>query len=189
MVWPGVFHPGFFYSSTFLLDYLTEHTKLSGKRFLELGCGSALISIVAAREGAIVTASDISSKAVQNSAFNARLNNVEMEIIQSDLFDDLEDRTFDIIAINPPYYKGSISKEEDHAWYSGESHQYFHKLFKDLSIYMHDKTEVYMVLSDQCDWDQLNQIADKYSFQWELKNEAKMFLERNYIWQIKLKTK
>lgn len=188
-VWPGVFHPGFFYSSTFLLDYLTEQVSLTGKSFLELGCGSALISIAAAKQGAIVTASDISSKAVENAAFNAHLNNVDIEIIKSDLFDNIKRETFDIIAVNPPYYKGSVSKEEDYAWYSGDAYQYFHKLFGSLCSYMHDQTKVYMVLSNDCEWEQFEQIAQKASFQWDLKSEAKMFLERNYIWQIKFKSK
>lgn len=78
---------------------------LKGKKFLELGCGSGLISIAAAKKGARVTASDINPVAVEFLVKNSEENKVEIEVIESDLFNDIPKQPFDIIAINPPYYK------------------------------------------------------------------------------------
>lgn len=55
-----------------------------GARMLELGCGLGLASIVAARAGARVTASDWSQLAIDNLADNAARNGVELEMIVAD---------------------------------------------------------------------------------------------------------
>ena len=85
VVKPGVFHPGMFYSTKFLLSYLkSQH--LDGKKLIEVGCGSGLISVWAARQNANVTAIDISQLAIDNTLENAQKNNAGIAIIQSDLF-------------------------------------------------------------------------------------------------------
>ena len=57
---------------------------LSGRRVLELGCGLAVPSIVAARRGARVTATDGSPDAVVFAAHNLALNDVEGDVAVSD---------------------------------------------------------------------------------------------------------
>src|SRR5690349_10739303 len=74
---PDVFHPGFFHSTKMLLEFL-DHQDVHGKQFLELGCGSGIISVSAALKGAQVTASDINPKAVENVLLNANKNRVEI---------------------------------------------------------------------------------------------------------------
>ncbi|HKB43764.1 MAG TPA: hypothetical protein VKC90_05220, partial [Chitinophagaceae bacterium] len=46
---PQVFHPGFFFSTRLLLNYIKQ-VPLKDKSFLEPGCGSGLISIYAAKK-------------------------------------------------------------------------------------------------------------------------------------------
>ena len=57
---------------------------LAGKRVLELGCGLAIPSIVAARRGANVTATDGVADAVVFAAHNFALNDVEGEVELAD---------------------------------------------------------------------------------------------------------
>src|SRR4029078_3746499 len=61
---PQVFHPGFFFSTRFLLRYI-EKDRFRHRTVLELGAGSGLLSIYAARKGAMVTATDINPVAVE----------------------------------------------------------------------------------------------------------------------------
>jgi predicted nicotinamide N-methyase len=63
---------------------LAERDDLAGKRVLELGCGMAIPSIVAARRGARVTATDGAPDAVAFAAHNMALNDVEGEVALSD---------------------------------------------------------------------------------------------------------
>lgn len=182
-VFPGVFHPGFFFSTKILLAFL-EKCDLKNKSFLELGAGSGLISVVAAKRGAIVTASDISKKAMENSSMNAQLNNVSIKQIHSDLFENIPHRQFDFIVINPPYYKGKITKESDHAWYAGEQLEYFQKLFHQLPPYMNRDTKALMILSDECDIHQIQTMAASNNFVLTLVYSGKVWWETNFIFEI-----
>lgn len=181
----GVFHPGFFYSTKFLLTYLKTQ-KLSGKTFLELGSGSGLISIYAAKHGATVTASDISSTAVENTSANAKLNKVEITVLHSDLFNAINARPFDWIVINPPYYQKTPVTESDFAWYCGEHFEYFEKLFAQLPGYCNEATQCIMVLTKGCDIESIKGIAKKNAFDFELLREKDvLFDEKDYLFRIR----
>lgn len=53
-----------------------------------------------------VTAVDLSEKALEMATQNSKYQNVEIEFIQSDLFEHIDkERKFDIIVSNPPYIK------------------------------------------------------------------------------------
>lgn len=183
-VFPGVFHPGFFHSTKFVLTYL-GYQSLRGKSLLELGCGSGLISVVAAKAGANVTASDLSLKALENTKFNANLNEVFIKIVYSDLFDNVDKSTFDWIVINPPYYARKPESEPDLAWYCGENFEYFHKLFASLKDYMHHTSHVIMVLTKGAEVDAVKQIGEEHYFKLELlKENAVLFDERDYLFRV-----
>jgi len=180
---PQVFHPGFFFSTRLLLRYISA-LSLQGQRFLELGAGSGLISIHAARKGAIVTATDINPVAVEFLHRNCDQNNVTPEIILSDLFANIPEQSFDIIAINPPYYKKQPQTMADHAWYCGENGEYFEQLFTKLEKYIHKNSTVLMVLSEECDTKMISEIAFRHRFYMQKKITKKSIWEYLYIYQI-----
>jgi release factor glutamine methyltransferase len=182
---PKVFHPGFFSSTKLLLRYL-EHEPLEGKSFLELGAGSGLISICAAKRGADVVASDISWSAIRCVESNAGTNRVMVEVIHSDLFLNLPLRNFDFIVINPPYYKQKAVTEWDRAWNCGEKGEYFEELFRDLRHFMHSGSKVLMVLCDGCDLEMISEMANDNSFEMICVHTSKTLLERNFIFQIEI---
>src|ERR1700749_2559201 len=95
-VFPGVFHPGLFHSTRFLLSYLKDQ-ELKNKSLLELGCGTGLISIYSAEKGAIVTASDLNKRALDNAQHNCNFNHAKISFFHSDLFDNIPDQIFDWI--------------------------------------------------------------------------------------------
>ncbi|HIH01579.1 TPA: methyltransferase [Thermoplasmata archaeon] len=74
----------------------------AGEKFLEMGSGSGLIAIHAAKAGALVTAADINPHAVECTRRNAMRNDVHVDVVESDLFENVEG-IFDVIAFNPPY--------------------------------------------------------------------------------------
>ena len=69
---------------------------VEGKSLLDLGCGVGPIAIHFARCGAMVTASDVNEKHVAYTEMNAHNNIVDIDVIQSDLFESVLD-TYDII--------------------------------------------------------------------------------------------
>jgi release factor glutamine methyltransferase len=180
---PQVFHPGFFSSTLLLLQYVKQF-QLKNKCLLELGAGSGLISIQAAKEGAVVTATDINPIAIEYLHSNSIHNNITLEIILSDLFADIPNQSFDIIAINPPYYKKQPLTIQDHAWFCGENCEYFSGFFSQLSNFIHDKTESIMVLCDGCDIKMIESAAARNGFKLRLMFTKQYMLEKNYIYKI-----
>jgi release factor glutamine methyltransferase len=166
-----------------LLQYITK-LPLHKKEFMELGCGSGLIAMVAATKGANVTATDINAVAVEFLKKNCLSNNLKLKIIQSDLFDDIPEKQFDIIAINPPYYKKDAATIKDYAWFCGEHGQYFAKLFKTLSQYIHADSEILMVLFDGCDMEMIHGFAAANNFVLTCVFSKKNMLEKNCIYKI-----
>jgi release factor glutamine methyltransferase len=185
VVLPGVFHPGLFYSTKFLLGFLKEQS-LANTSLLELGCGSGLISVMSARAGAKVTAVDLSRAAVKNTQTNAALAGVELEIIHSDLFSRLGERAFDWIVVNPPYYANVVQNEAQLAWHCGEDFEYFSRLFVTLGDHCHTGTRVLMVLSQDCALNRIFTIASQHGFKFLLLREKDVWLDgKNFIYEIK----
>ena len=180
---PQVFHPGFFFSTQLLLQYI-DKLDLDKKEFLEMGCGSGLISIVAAKKGAVVTSSDINIIAIAELRKNSAQNNVSIEIIASDLFAAIPIKQFDVIAINPPFYKKQPLREKDYAWYCGEKGEYFSVFFKVLKEYVHSGTKIFMVLFEGADMKMINGFAVKNNFELRLVHRKKNLLEENFIFKI-----
>ncbi|HEY2721010.1 MAG TPA: HemK2/MTQ2 family protein methyltransferase [Chitinophagaceae bacterium] len=179
----SVFHPGFFFSTHLLLKQLKD-VSLKNKKFLEPGAGSGLISIFAAKQGAIVTATDINPVAVECTYENSLQNNVHLDVLESDLFDEIPKQCFDFIVINPPYYKKEQSSYADYAWNCGENGEYFQKLFSQLKDYTHEATKIYMVLCDGCDIEMVKSMAAKNSFELHIVFTKQNVLEKNFIYSI-----
>lgn len=180
---PGVFHPGLFFSTKVLLGFIKEQN-LIRKSVLELGAGSGLISIYCAKKGASVTASDINVAALEELKVNAERNDTSIQIKESDLFDQLNIEDFDFIIINPPYYPNNPNSIEERAWYCGEGFEYFKKLYSQLKSFNADKTEVIMILSEDCEIERIKSIAKQESLIMNIVHQKKVGGEENYIYRI-----
>ncbi len=88
-------------------------TKYKDKKIkiLELctGSGAIAISIKKYIENIQILATDISSNALEVAKKNARLNNVKIEFIESNMFEQINGK-YDIIVSNPPYIEKEILK-------------------------------------------------------------------------------
>ena len=101
---------------------LADNLKVSvGGEVLELGTGSGLQAILAAKQGAKVVATDINPEAIECARKNAEENGVEIEFLVGDLFEPNE-KKFDLIIFNPPYLQkdGPVKKPIDLSYNSSE---------------------------------------------------------------------
>ena len=97
-------------------------------RVLDLGCGTGAIALCIKSElpRARVLASDINPEAVQLALENASRLGLEVEVIETNLFDGIEGR-FDLIVSNPPYLpefdaatlEPEVQREPANALFSG----------------------------------------------------------------------
>lgn len=178
---PEVFPPVLTFSTKILLDFI-DTLELKGKSFLELGCGCGIISLYADKKGANVTASDINLIALENLELAAERHHSIIKCVASNLFDKLEDQ-YDIIIINPPYYPQEPKSVKDRAWYCGVDFQYFEQLFLQLSSRV-NSSEVYMILSEDCDLKRIESIAEQNRLQMEPFKELRNQIEENTIFKI-----
>jgi release factor glutamine methyltransferase len=101
---PGVFRPR---SDTWLLARELVSSlppgRASSASVLELCTGSGAVALSAAREGASVTAVDISLRSVWTVRLNAVVRGLRVRALRGSLFEPVAGQRFDLIATNPPY--------------------------------------------------------------------------------------
>lgn len=85
-----------------LLDCLTPRRRVA--RALDVGCGSGVQALLAARHARHVVATDVNPRALAYTAFNAALNGIaNVECRRGSLFEPVEGERFGLITCNPPY--------------------------------------------------------------------------------------
>ncbi|VVB76124.1 Release factor glutamine methyltransferase [Candidatus Tiddalikarchaeum anstoanum] len=89
---------------SFLLQKWVERL-CPGKSVLDMGTGTGIQAVAAAKSGARrVVGLDIDKNAIEQASIAAKLKGVNVDFRVSDLFSGLfEGETFDIIIFNPPY--------------------------------------------------------------------------------------
>ena len=100
-----------------VVDYIKANDK-DNLKILDLCTGSGIIAITLRKElenmSLEVVASDISEEALKVAKENAILNDGDVKFIQSDIFENINEK-FDIIVSNPPYiaYSDKITMEDN----------------------------------------------------------------------------
>lgn len=183
-VHPNVFPPHLTFSTKILLDFI-KPLDLKEKTFLELGCGSGIISLLASKKGAVVSSSDINQTALDYLDTNAVKNNLLVTTFFSDLFESIPNSTFDYIIINPPYYPKKPKNIKENAWFCGEHFEYFEKLFYQLQNI--ECNNIFMILSEDCAIENIKSISNKNNFRLSNIQTIKNNFETNYIFKIIMK--
>jgi release factor glutamine methyltransferase len=101
-----------------LVEYtlnLISHLEKNYLKILDLCTGSGCIAISLAKyiteKNIVFYACDLSYQALKVAKINAKINQVEINFLNTDLFKAIKSNSFDIIVSNPPYVpKGEIDK-------------------------------------------------------------------------------
>lgn len=94
-----------------VLEICKKEHKEGPIKILDLctGSGAIAISIKKYIDNVEAIATDISDNALKVAEKNAKINNVEIKFIKSDMFENIDDK-YDIIVSNPPYIEKNILK-------------------------------------------------------------------------------
>ena len=152
---------------------------------LEMGTGTGLVAVHAARLGVKVTAVDISPHAINCARRNATRNNVRLEIVRSDLFDKIPGN-FDVIAFNPPYLPGAATSTTwiEKAWSGGdEGSEVTVRFLRDAWRHLNPGGRIYIILSSVGGlMSVLKAAKERYSA--EMLIEQRMFFESIFAYKL-----
>jgi len=153
-----------------------------GERVLDLGCGTGIVGIYAAKRGAReVIQLDINPYATLLAKCNSIINNADSKTLSivGNMFDPIvKKKLFDIIAFNPPYLpvkdEGLIGK----SWSGGESgREIIDEFLKAFDIFLNCDGKLFLINSSLSNYDLTLKILGKKGFFWEIAGRRKFFFE------------
>ncbi len=174
-----VFNPVQLRSGKFMAEVIQDRNELIPRHasILELGTGTGIGALAAARHGADVTATDINPKSVRCANANVQRNGLEgvIEIKEGNLFEPVNGQRFDRILFNPPYYRGAPEDQLDAAWRSEDMPARFAESVRD---YLKPDGSILLILSDH---------GEPEEYLWQLHHEGfeiESIAHRDYINEI-----
>jgi release factor glutamine methyltransferase len=152
---PTVFDPGIHFTSGFLATYLGRPGVVPrGGSVLDIGAGSGIAAIAAARAGAgRVVAVDINPAAVRCAAANARRYRLgaRVTVREGDMFAPVAGERFDLIVCNPPYFRGAPGSMAERAYYGGAAYEWLDRFAAEAPARLAPGGRALLVLGDAAD--------------------------------------
>jgi methylase of polypeptide subunit release factors len=185
-VYPTVFHPKLFLTSEFFGRFLST-LDLAGKNVADVGTGSGILALAAAREGATVVALDTNPKAVEAATDNACANGLGDRVIaiRSDLMSSLApDFQFDVVVSNPPFFSGEPRDIADRAWVAGPGYRDILSLFEQARQRLKPNGTMYVLLSSDSDLHFLGKLIAKAGFRASIATSFSIMIESMIIYEL-----
>ena len=185
---PTVFHPKVFLTSKFFADFLLK-LDLRGRTAVEIGTGSGILALCAAKAGAAsVLALDINPAAVKSAAANAKANGLETQVraALSDLFSSVPaEEKFDVIIASPPSFAGEPLSIADRAWHAGPEYRDIAPLFQQARQRMTDEGSMYLLLSSDSDLKFLQGLIEQAGLAFSVVARSSIWIETFILYELK----
>lgn len=163
------------------VNYIKKYINKQSVDILDIGTGSGCIPISIAKlvPNSNVSAVDISPETLEVAKENAKINNVDINFIQSDLFANVNQK-FDCIISNPPYIRRDeeimdiVKNNEPHlALYADDEGLYFYKeIIKSASKFLNEKFVIGFEIGEEQGNDIVNMAKNEFP-------NAKVILEKD----------
>ena len=161
--------------------FLIKCIHVKKEKSLDMGTGTGIIALHMARQGAQVTAVDKLPQAVINAQENAQINDIKIQVMQSDLFSQIKEY-FDVITFNPPYLPPNGPR--DVSWDGGQGGIEVTERFLIQALdHLNKKGRIYLLLSTLSD---INSLINRYSHQYHfhLIDVLPLFFEQLQVFEI-----
>jgi release factor glutamine methyltransferase len=186
---PTVFHPRYFLTSQFFAKFLLG-VDLVGKRVADVGTGSGILALAAARAGAAsVVALDINPHAAMTAAENAHANGHGHALlaVTSNLLSALTPRPlFDVILSSPPSFPGEPRDLADRAWHAGPEYRDIAMLFVQARERLASGGCMYVLFSSDSDLDLLGNLISRAGFVARLVAERSILIESLIVYELRV---
>ena len=187
VVRPTVFHPRYFLTSEYFASFI-DRLDLKGMSVAEIGTGSGVLSLAAARAGASrVVAIDINPNAALSAGDNARLNGLAERVFPlcSNLFSAVAARPlFDVILSSPPSFAGEPRDVADRAWVAGPGYRDIAKLFTEAHDRLKPGGRFFVLLSSDSDLGLLGRLIAEAGFVARLAGERSIVFESFILYEL-----
>ena len=186
---PTVFHPGYFISSEAFAGFV-DKLDLSGKSVADVGTGSGIIALAAARAGAkTVIATDINPNAAAAASENALANGLGGKVhgLCGNLLEAISPRpVFDVIMSSPPKHAGEPRDLADAGWHAGSGDRNILNLFEQARQRLRPGGVFYLMISSDSDLDRYGKAIAKAGFKAKLAFEHSILFESFPLYELTL---
>jgi release factor glutamine methyltransferase len=186
---PTVFHPRFFLSSEYFAEFI-DGLDLRGKSVADVGTGSGILALAAARAGAAsVLAVDINPNAVLSARENAEANGFGDRVTAAcmDLLAEVPPRPlFDVILSSPPKHAGEPRDLADRGWHAGPRHRNVAGLFNQARERLKPDGRLYVMMASDSDLDLFGRLIDEAGFRARLAVERSFYIESMLLYELRL---
>jgi len=184
---PTVFHPRYFISSECFAKFV-DGLDLGGKSVVDVGTGSGILALAAARAGAAnVMATDINPNAALTAAENARTNGLGDRVVAvcTNLLSAVAPHAlFDVILSSPPKHAGEPRNLADRGWHAGPNYRDIAALFDQSRERLKPGGRLYVMVSSDSDLNLLGTLVDRAGFHARLVHEQSIFIESLIIYEL-----
>ncbi|MBV9551707.1 MAG: 50S ribosomal protein L11 methyltransferase [Alphaproteobacteria bacterium] len=187
VVRPTVFHPSYFVTSKFFAGFIGG-LDLHGKRVADIGTGSGILALAAARAGAAhVTAVDVNPNAALTAAENAAANGYRdrFAALCSNLMSALAPvPLFDVIISSPPSFPGEPRDLADRAWHAGPDYRDVAALFEQARARLRPGGKLYLLVSSDSDLNLFGTLIERNRFTARLVARRSILFESLIIYEL-----
>ena len=183
---PTVFHPRYFISSERFAEFIGT-LDLRGKRVIDVGTGTGILGIAAARAGSEnVTATDINPNAALSVPENARGNGVgdRVTAVCMNLLSGFAARPLvDVIMMNPPKHMQEPRDVADRGWNAGPSHRDIAALFDQAYERLKSNGRLFVMFSSHSDLDLIEQLIARAGFRFRVAKRYSIFINSFVLYE------
>ncbi len=169
---------------SFILGEAIAAEVRKGEKVLDMGTGAGIQAMIAASKGGEVTAVDINNKAIECLRYNAELNKLEIRIIKSNMFSEIN-YSFDLIVFNPPYLPEDEMDPEDEltlAWDGGkDGRDVVDRFLEQFESHLNREGRVLLIQSSLNGLDSTMKKFKELGFKPEIILQKNFFFEKLYV--------
>lgn len=155
-----------------------------GDEVLDIGTGTGIQAIVAARKGGHVLAVDINTKALRLAENNASANGAGNIVFRkSDLFSNIgEKEKFDLIVFNPPYVPSKEGDMHARSWAGGKGgREVMVQFIRRAHAHLKEGGRIQLLVSSLNNLEKVKKIFSSKGFDVEVVAKEKLWFEELYV--------